>query len=585
MKTNIFSKVGFFVKDFFAHWNTPPKEGYHLPNKEFISYAVGGMGVQGFGIFTQYFTITMGAYLSVHYQFDQRIVLYTTWIMAILSIFRAPIVGWIIDNTNTKYGRYRPFLLWAGVASVVSFWLLAFIPDMFMPKDGIPITVTQVLVVGSYQLLYFIAYTMFSFFSYGRVGLAQVITPNTNERTKLYSVGGVLDSLGPSAVQLFYPLIVQGIYGGGALTNIMSYRVVFPIMGMVCAGLSLLMFFGCKERFMVEKKVKQKVGFFAGIKKSFKNKYFWLINLSNVLAFGRITLFGCSFYIATYMIKDNAASIIGAMSTVLGIAFVPGMLFAPLIQKKFGKRNMTLISFGGSTVISALILVLVLFAYSSPVTPWIMYIGLFLHNMFAALWTVTSPAMTADYCDYQQWKTGDRLDGFMSQYTGVITTLCGLGSTALVAALLEKFGAVNATDYANSTVMRNVFIIWAVMGVICGVLAMIPFFFWDLTEKKQLDIAQDLKKRALVADIENGDLEQTQVADALALGLLTEERVLEMGFSLTDDALEVREKIEIVESTREDIATDDIATDDSATLDGTSEQADVSDGYTPEQDQ
>ena len=128
------------------------------------------------------------------------------------------------------------------------------------------------------------------------------------------------------------------------------------------------------------------------------------------------------------------------------------------------------------------------------------------------------------------------------------------------------------------------------MGVICGVLAMIPFFFWDLTEKKQLDIAQDLKKRALVADIENGDLEQTQVADALALGLLTEERVLEMGFSLTDDALEVREKIEIVESTREDIATDDIATDDiatddSATLDGTSEQADVSDGDTPEQDQ
>ena len=127
--------------------------------------------------------------------------------------------------------------------------------------------------------------------------------------------------------------------------------------------------------------------------------------------------------------------------------------------------------------------------------------------------------------------------------------------------------------------MRNVFIIWAVMGVICGVLAMIPFFFWDLTEKKQLDIAQDLKKRALVADIENGDLEQTQ-ADALALGLLTEERVLEMGFSLTDDAIEVREKIEIVESTREDIATDD-----SATLDGTSEQADVSDGDTPEQDQ
>ena len=52
MKTNIFSKVGFFVKDFFAHWNTPPKEGYYLSNKEFLAYSVGGMGVQGMGILT-----------------------------------------------------------------------------------------------------------------------------------------------------------------------------------------------------------------------------------------------------------------------------------------------------------------------------------------------------------------------------------------------------------------------------------------------------------------------------------------------------------------------------------------------------
>ncbi|MDE5618745.1 MAG: MFS transporter [Clostridia bacterium] len=536
---NIFSQVGFFVKDFFAHWNTPPKEGYHLPNKEFVSYAVGGMGVQGFGIFTQYFTITMGAYLSVHYQFDQRVVLYTTWIVAILSLFRAPIVGWIIDNTNTKWGRYRPFLLWAGFASVACFWLLAFIPDLFMPADGIPITITQILVIGSYQLIYFIAMTVFGFYSYGRTGLAQVITPNTNERTKLYSVGGVIDSLGPSAVQLFYPLIVNGIYGGSAMTNINSYRIVFPIFGCVMVALSLLMFFGCKERFVLEKKAKKKVGFFNGLKKSFKNKYFLLANISNVLAFGRATVFGSSIYIATYLIGGSqGASVFGAMSTVLGIAFVPGMLFAPLIQKKLGKRNMTLVSFGGSAVISVFMLLLVLFAYPKPgvasATPWLMYVCLFLHNVFAALYTVTGPAMTADYCDYQQWKTGDRLDGFMSQYSSVIITVVGFGTTALVTEILTRVGAKNATDYANSDVMRKVFIIWAIMGIACGVLAMIPYFFWDLTEKKQLQISQDLKKRALQSDLDAGDLAQDQVAEAIALGILTSEAALDMGFSLED---------------------------------------------------
>ena len=111
-KQNIFQKAGFLVKDFFAHWNTPPKEGYYLSNKEFLAYSVGGMGVQGMGILTQYFAINMGVHLAFVYNFDQRVVLWTTWIMAILSLFRAPLVGWIMDNTNTKRGKYIPYFIY-----------------------------------------------------------------------------------------------------------------------------------------------------------------------------------------------------------------------------------------------------------------------------------------------------------------------------------------------------------------------------------------------------------------------------------------------------------------------------------------
>ena len=133
-KRNLFQTIGFYVKDFFAQWNTPAKEGYYLSNKEFMAYAVGGMGVQGMGILTQYFAIANGLHLAYVYNFDQNIVLYTTWIVAILSLFRAPLVGWLVDNTNTKWGKYRPYLLFSGLLSVVCFWLLAFIPNMFMPK-------------------------------------------------------------------------------------------------------------------------------------------------------------------------------------------------------------------------------------------------------------------------------------------------------------------------------------------------------------------------------------------------------------------------------------------------------------------
>ena len=554
--TNIFQKAKFIVKDFFDHWNTPAKEGYYLSNKEFMAYAVGGMGVQGMGILTQYFAITMGVHLAYVYNFDQQIVLYTSWIMAILSLFRAPLVGWIIDNTNTKWGKYRPYLLFTGLLSVACFWLLAFIPNLFMPGEGEAYTdARKWLVVGSYQLIYFIALTIYSFFSFGRVGLSQVITPNTNERTKLYSVGGVIDSLGPSIVQMLFPLIANGVYGqmglvfkdrygdwtaeqikeaglGFGMENILTYQIIFPIMGCICVAVALVMFFGTKERIIQEKKVKQKVSFIGGIVKSFKNKYFWIFNISNVLAFGRLLIFTSVNYVCAYMIGGSlGGNLRGIIPTLMAVGFVPGMLFSPLIQKYLGKKKMTLMSFAGSATISALILLLVLFAYNDAATPYLIFVGIFLHNIFAALWTVTSPAMTADYCEYQQWKTGDRLDGYMSQYTQVFTTVCGMFTGLLVSEILIKIGAKDSVSYENPEVMRNVFIMWAVLGAISGILAMIPFLFWDLTEKRQLEMTKELKIRALQNKIQEKDLSREDAEQALELGIVTEDQLAELGFA------------------------------------------------------
>lgn len=559
-KQNVFKKVGFLVKDFFAHWSTPPKEGYHLSNREFVAYAVGGMGVQGFGILTQYFAINMGVHLAFVYNFDQRVVFWTNIIVAVLSLFRAPLVGWIIDNTKTKWGRYRPYLLYTGLLSVVCYWLLAFIPNIFMPDSGkLDTDTTKWLVVGSYQILLFIASTAFSFFSFGRVGLAQVITPNTNERTKLYSVGGVIDSLGPSIVTFIFPLLASMIYGQNGLVyggkyggmkveevkeqvkpnfwfgmeNINTYKVIYPIVGVICVALALLMFFGTKERIIPEKKVKEKIGFFSGIISSFKNKYFVLVNTSNVLAFGRLLIFSATNYVCLYLLGGSLGeSMRGTMATVASIGFVPGMLFSPIIQKKLGKKKMTLLSFTGSTVISALLLILILFAFDNPVTPWVFFVGIFFHNIFAALWTVTSPAMTADYCEYQQWKTGRRLDGYMSQYSTAITTLCGMFTGLLTSELLIKLGAKSSDDYGNLVVLRKVFIFWGILGIVCGILAIIPFLFWDLSEEKQLAMAKDIKVRGLKEKLNENSLKQEDVQDAVELGVLTLEQAAEMGFAV-----------------------------------------------------
>ncbi|MDE5548931.1 MAG: MFS transporter [Clostridia bacterium] len=320
------------------------------------------------------------------------------------------------------------------------------------------------------------------------------------------------------------------------MENIKTYQVLFPIVATLCILLGLVMFFGTKERIIEEKKVKEKVGFLDSIKKSFKNKYFMLFNVARVFEGMRLMIFSATNYVCAYMMSPAIGGAMrGIMPTIASVGYVPGMLFSPIIQKKLGKKRMTIISFAGSTCVSALMLVLVMFAYDSPITPWFYCAGLFLHNIFLALWTVTGPAMTADYCDYQQWKTGDRLDGFMTQTTEVLMTVCGMFTGLMTATILVKIGAQSAADYATPSVLKNVMIFWSISSIVFGIISLIPFFFWDLSEEKQLAMTRDIKIRGLKEKLEDNTLAQEDVNDAVQLGVLTAEQVVEMGFEFASE--------------------------------------------------
>ena len=171
--------------------------------------------------------------------------------------------------------------------------------------------------------------------------------------------------------------------------------------------------------------------------------------------------------------------------------------------------------------------------------------------------------MTADYCEYQQWKTGERLDGYMSQFSSVITTVCGMLSGWLTTTLLIKFaGAASAEDYGEEGVMQSVLIIWGILSIVCGILAIIPFLFWNLNEKKQLEMAKDIKIRGYKEQLEANTLTQDDIAEVVALGVLTQEQALEMGFEFEEKS---GEQSTVFETTEQDqLTVDEVTTDEDA---------------------
>lgn len=110
-------------------------------------------------------------------------------------------------------------------------------------------------------------------------------------------------------------------------------------------------------------------------------------------------------------------------------------------------------------------------------------------------------AMTADVFDYQQWKTGKRLEGFITQFSGMLLTGATMGLNLILPWFYEHYGLGN--DYTvlyQEAVRTPIFNVMIIISVISCVAAVIPILFYDMTEKKQQQIIEDLKVRAAEED-------------------------------------------------------------------------------------
>lgn len=485
----LFGKVNGWINGFFAYWKKPAK-GRYISMKEAAAYSVGGMGIVGSGILTSYATLGAGAYISVALGISVRDIWLVGIINSIFVIARSPFISMMIDNTNTKMGKFRPYILWLTIPIILCFFAIGNIPFLFTNYTAKLIVFTVIFMILSLLVTTHAQ-------AYG--SMIQVITPNSTERNQLMSVGAFLYSLGPSIVQLFFPIFAQLLYGNAALNEPAVYKLYLPIFALIFLSVGLLVAFFTKERIIVSKKYVAKAKFIPSVKKVITNKYFWLANISGWAGALRLVATWIVSWICLYMLNSSAS--LGLFSTILGMASIPGMLLAPWFIKKFGKKNVVI----GSYAITAIFSIPMLFALNSAA---VLIICIFLMNLANAVNVVVGPVLTADFYDYQQFKTGDRLEGFMSNFGNMIGTAIGIGTSSILPFVYKSLGFVQNAAVLYDSAIRNPIFRWTVIiGIISSVLSIVPFLFWDLTEKKHGEIIKALEERAI---LENAELEKAE---------------------------------------------------------------------------
>ena len=372
-----------------------------------------------------------------------------------------PVIGAAADRTQSRWGKFRPWILWTALPFGLVFWLVYRTPALGMEGKLIYAYLTYSLVM----VLYSANNTPYS-------ALMGVMTPDVSERTSIASYRFVAALIGQFIIQaLALPLVDK--FGQGDSAH--GWSVTMGIFGVLIVVFNLITFTTTKERVVPDPR--QKSSLRADIRDVFTCRPWLLMFLLTLLIFTTLVVRGSSlnyffgYYLDQGAIRgflgqiglgslgagprtltrsaldglgllvkpdgSNAASVGLSFFFVLGsLVQIIGIVFSKPLADRFGKKAVFIAGMSVSTIATALVFF---------VTPTSMGLLVALSILWPLGWGPTVPllwVMIADVADYSEWKNSRRATGFM--YAGILFALkAGLGlGGALSGWLLAAYGYV-----------------------------------------------------------------------------------------------------------------------------------------------
>ena len=397
------------------------------------------------------------------------------------------IMGRIIDNTHTKQGKARPWVLVSGVLIAITGILLYTVPRASY-------TVQMVWIVASYNLFFALAFTIYNM---SHALMVPLSTRNTKQRDTLALLTSTGTTMIPGMlVTIILPVIIKMIGVGAEAQG--TWITVMSILSILAIPATLLEYYFTKERVTEDAAAaaeKENVSFSQQMKACFSDPY-WLIvmgfhltyQIFNFLSTNSM-IYYCNWVLGNSVDSGTTNQVLVNMigQAPLGIGLV---VLWPLVRK-FGKRMVMMYGFGIGAIGSLIVLL-------CPGNMGAVLGGLVIKSI-GALPTYVMAAQLAESLDHIEWKNNFRADGFSaSVYSIIITVAGGIGQSILLGGI-SSFGYIapaNTAQIIQQPDAVRTFFNWCFVGIpmigyLIGSLLMIPF---DV-EGKIPQISADLTAR------------------------------------------------------------------------------------------
>ena len=374
-----------------------------------------------------------------------------------------PIMGIIVDNTNTKVGKSRPYLfivpIFMGIATIMCFSS----PDLSYSNKIIWMYVAYIL--------WGICFTAMDIPYWS---LSANITKSSQGKTKIVTAARTVAYVGNFIVlSLTIPLV-------SILGSWTKVAIIYVCFATVFTWITA---FGVKELTNESnKKEKQGIKQFINLLKT--NKPLRIVLLSMLVLELSNSIKGT---ILIYYVKYNfnAEMMIPVVSSVGMGASILGGIMSPFLTKKLGKRNTALLGLLAGAAGSFLVFLL---SYSS--LPLMIVIN-FISGIFDGAGYITLTSMVADCVEYGEWKTGKRSEGMIFSSNIFKTKLASAIGGALCGYVLAFVG-YEANAAQTVTTLNGIHLMYSIVPGIIAVFSIISLRRYNLSEKEYEAILEDL---------------------------------------------------------------------------------------------
>lgn len=388
------------------------------------------------------------------------------------------LMGIIIEKTHSKMGKARPWILWMTLPLIISFMMAFHVPAGFS--------------TGAKTIYMAITYTVLSAVTYTAVNMAYItlftlFAPDSNDRNVAAAFRTMFAMVAALAVSVVSMPLLSAFGGEHSQAAWDRVALIYSVILLACLAVTFL---GVREKKLqkvaddIQKRREKKP-----IKEVFltlaKSKYFYIAAFLSVAYYLCNGVGGVNVYYARDILGD--ANLVGVMGIITLPSMVIGSILAPILYKKFGKRNVMM----SGALITAASAALQLLNPRSLV--WFLAFSA-LKGLGVMLYGAAIGTLPGDVADWSEWKQGERAEGIVTS-VGSFGSKLGVGFGAgLVGLILAVGGYDGAAVVQSASALQAEIILMIVMPIALGILQFLLLLLWDM-DKVRPRIMKELEER------------------------------------------------------------------------------------------